>query len=92
MADIAYDITTPEGRLAEAVASGITQIDRTLLAQILGIRRESVDAARRRSTRGSRRMIEPDGYVGRVPWWKPRTVQRMITQREQSWSRHPKDA
>lgn len=87
-----YDLTTPEGRLDAAVKAGITQIDRTQLAVILGIRRESVDAARRRSNRGSSRMIEPDGYVGRVPWWKPRTVRKLIVQREQSWSRHPKDA
>jgi predicted DNA-binding transcriptional regulator AlpA len=46
------------------------------MARLAGVKRRSIDQYRTRGT-----IPEPDGYVGRTPWWSRDTAVRWIAER-----------
>jgi predicted DNA-binding transcriptional regulator AlpA len=50
-----------------------TQLDQTAVAARLGVTRATIQRYRS-ADRGKYGFPEPDGMIGRTPWWKPETI------------------
>lgn len=50
----------------------------TDVAERVGVKRQTIDAYRLRGL-----MPEPDGYLGKSPWWRAKTIDRWNATRNQ---------
>lgn len=78
LVDPTPDPPEPETVSSEDVASPAENLDEALtlqqVADLLGVQYSTVKAYRKASRQDASAFPEPDGYLGRTPWWRPSTI------------------